>query len=57
MTHSEEDQMPQPGRRRPESRHSGGTPRWVKATIVAIGILLLAFVALHLAGLSPMMGH
>ncbi len=49
--------MPQPGRRRPESRHSGGTPRWVKATIVAIGILLLAFVALHLAGLSPMMGH
>jgi hypothetical protein len=29
----------------------------VKAFMVAIGILLLAFVALHLAGLSPVMGH
>ena len=55
MSHSEEDQKSQPGRL--QGRPPAGVPRWVKAFAVAIGVLLLAFVALHLAGLSPMMGH
>lgn len=43
----------QEGTRPPE----GGVPRWVKVFVAALGVLVLAFVALHLAGLSPMMGQ
>ena len=53
--------MPEPRARtsRPgqERQPGGGVPRWVKVFAAVLGALVLAFVALHLTGLSPMMGH
>ena len=42
---------PNPGRRPPT-----GTPRWVKILGIVFILLVLTFIALHLAGIAPT-GH
>lgn len=43
-------------RLRPDRRSPPSTPRWVKVFVITFIALVMVFVIVHLAGISPM-GH
>lgn len=44
-------------RRSMDQQDFPGTPKWVRLLVIAVLVLIIAFIGLHLTGLAPMGGH